>query len=97
MLLIKFAHRTNRRTLLVLHSLAKLCAQWIPVRRTDTRLKPSRQQRAHGREHCFASIDGNVRHRTCMACAGAAGGAAWDDDDWKLEAADNPPLAQQAH
>ena len=23
---------------------------------------------------------------------GAAGGAAWDDDDWGLEAADNPPL-----
>jgi hypothetical protein len=23
---------------------------------------------------------------------GTAGGAAWDDDDWKLEAVDNPPL-----
>jgi hypothetical protein len=41
----------------------------------------------------IASLPSTVTFVTGLVCMrGAAGGAAWDDDDWKLEAADNPPL-----
>ena len=73
MLLIELADGIDSRPLLMLHALAKLCAQGVPICRAKVGLKSRSQQRAHGGEHGFAAIDRDGRCR-CRLRAQARSG-----------------------